>query len=32
VIDRRYPLADVAQALTYLEKGHVSGKVVLTVD
>jgi NADPH:quinone reductase-like Zn-dependent oxidoreductase len=31
VIDRRYPLRDVADALRYLEEGHARGKVVLTV-
>ncbi len=32
VIDRRYPLTDVAEALRYLEEGHAQGKVVITVD
>jgi NADPH:quinone reductase-like Zn-dependent oxidoreductase len=31
VIDRRYKLRDAADALRYLAKGHVQGKVVLTV-
>lgn len=31
VIDRRYPLDDVAAALRYLEQGHAQGKVVITV-
>jgi NADPH:quinone reductase-like Zn-dependent oxidoreductase len=31
VIDRRYPLADVPDALRYLESGRASGKVVITV-
>jgi NADPH:quinone reductase-like Zn-dependent oxidoreductase len=31
VIDRRYPLSDVAEALRYLEEGHARGKVVITV-
>ncbi len=31
VIDRRYPLSDVADALRYLEAGHARGKVVITV-
>jgi NADPH:quinone reductase-like Zn-dependent oxidoreductase len=31
VIDRRYPLSDVAEALRYLEQGHARGKVVITV-
>jgi NADPH:quinone reductase-like Zn-dependent oxidoreductase len=29
VIDRRYPLSQVAEALRYLEEGHAKGKVVL---
>jgi len=32
VIDRRYPLADVASAVSYLIEGHSSGKVVITVS
>ncbi|MGH2482903.1 MAG: zinc-binding dehydrogenase [Candidatus Limnocylindria bacterium] len=31
VIDRRYPLADVPDALRYVEGGHAMGKVVITV-
>jgi NADPH:quinone reductase-like Zn-dependent oxidoreductase len=31
VIDRRYPLREVADALRYLEAGHAKGKVVITV-
>jgi NADPH:quinone reductase-like Zn-dependent oxidoreductase len=31
VIDRTYPLSDVAEALSYLEQGHARGKVVITV-
>lgn len=31
VIDRRYELADVADALRYLGEGHAQGKVVLAV-
>ena len=31
VIDRRYPLADVPDALRYLQAGHARGKVVITV-
>jgi NADPH:quinone reductase-like Zn-dependent oxidoreductase len=30
VIDRRYPLSEVAQAIRYLEEGHARGKVVIT--
>jgi NADPH:quinone reductase-like Zn-dependent oxidoreductase len=32
VIDRRYPLSDVAEALRYLEEGHAQGKVVITIE
>jgi NADPH:quinone reductase-like Zn-dependent oxidoreductase len=32
VIDRRYPLSEVAEAIRYLEEGHARGKVVITVD
>lgn len=32
VIDRRYPLSDVSEALRYLEEGHAQGKVVITVQ
>jgi len=32
VIERRYPLCDVAEALRYLEEGHARGKVLITVD
>jgi len=31
VIDRCYPLSEVADALRYLEEGHAHGKVVITV-
>ncbi len=31
VIDRRYPLNQVADAIRYLEDGHAQGKVVITV-
>jgi NADPH:quinone reductase-like Zn-dependent oxidoreductase len=31
VIDRRYPLREVPEALRYLEAGHAKGKVVITV-
>jgi NADPH:quinone reductase-like Zn-dependent oxidoreductase len=30
VIDRRYPLSEVAEAIRYLEEGHARGKVVIT--
>ena len=31
VIDRRYKLSEVPEALRYLEEGHAQGKVVITV-
>jgi NADPH:quinone reductase-like Zn-dependent oxidoreductase len=32
VIDRRYPLSEVPEALRYLEGGHARGKVVITIE
>jgi len=32
VIDRRYPLSEVAEAIRYLEEEHARGKVVITVE
>jgi NADPH:quinone reductase-like Zn-dependent oxidoreductase len=32
VIDRRYPLSEVPDAIRYLEEGHAQGKVVITLD
>lgn len=32
VIDRRYKLAETAQAISYLEQGHARGKVIIAVD
>ena len=32
VIDRRYTLSEVAEALRYYGEGHAQGKVVITVD
>jgi NADPH:quinone reductase-like Zn-dependent oxidoreductase len=32
VIDRRYPLSELPEALRYLEEGHALGKVVITVE
>lgn len=32
VIDRRYPLAQTAEAIAYLEEGHARGKVIITVS
>jgi NADPH:quinone reductase-like Zn-dependent oxidoreductase len=31
VIDRRYPLSKIAEALSYLGEGHARGKVVISV-
>jgi NADPH:quinone reductase-like Zn-dependent oxidoreductase len=31
VIDRRYPLSEVPEALRYLGEGHAKGKIVITV-
>jgi NADPH:quinone reductase-like Zn-dependent oxidoreductase len=31
VIDRTYPLSEVAEAIRYLEQGHARGKVVITM-
>ena len=32
VIDRRYPLSEVPEAIRYLEDGHARGKVIITVE
>lgn len=32
VIDRRYPLREVPEAIRYLEEGHAKGKVVITLE
>ena len=32
VIDRRYELAETAEALRYVGEGHAQGKVVIVVD
>jgi len=32
VIDRRYPLSEVPEAIRYLEEGHARGKVVITME
>jgi len=31
VVDRRYPLSEVADAFRYLGEGHAQGKVVITI-
>jgi NADPH:quinone reductase-like Zn-dependent oxidoreductase len=31
VVDRRYPLSEVADAFRYLGEGHARGKVVITI-
>lgn len=32
IIDRRYPLSGVPEAIRYLEDGHAQGKVVITLE
>ena len=32
VIDKRFPLSEVAEALRYFGEGHVQGKVVITLE
>ncbi len=32
VIDRRYPLSEVPEAIRYVEEEHAQGKVVITVE
>ena len=32
VIDKRYPLSEVPEAIRYLEEGHAKGKIVITVE
>ena len=32
VIDRCYPLAQIADALAYLEQGHARGKVLIRMS
>jgi len=32
VIERRYPLAEAAEAFQYLGEGHAGGKVVITIE
>ena len=32
VIDRRYPLSEVAEAFRYIGEGHAKGKVIITIE
>jgi NADPH:quinone reductase-like Zn-dependent oxidoreductase len=32
IIDRRYPLAEVPDAVAYVEQGHARGKVAIDVE
>lgn len=32
VVERRYPLSEVAEALRYFGGGHAKGKIVITVE
>ncbi len=32
IIDRRYPLADAARAMDYVEEGHAAAKVIITIS
>ncbi len=32
VIDRSYPLSEVAEAFRYFEEGHHQGKLVITME
>ena len=32
VIDKRYRLSEVREAIRYLEEGHARGKVVITLE
>jgi len=32
VIDRRYTLSEIPEAIRYLEEGHARGKVVITLE
>jgi len=32
VIDRRYPLSEVAEAIRYSEKGHARGKIIVNLE
>ncbi|MGB0389782.1 MAG: zinc-binding dehydrogenase [Ardenticatenaceae bacterium] len=32
IIDRRYPLRELPEALRYFGEGHVKGKIVITLE
>ena len=32
IIDKRYPLSEVAEALQYFGEGHAKGKLVITLE
>jgi NADPH:quinone reductase-like Zn-dependent oxidoreductase len=32
VIDRRYGLAELPEAIRYLEEGHARGKVIIVIE
>ena len=32
VIDRRYPLSEVPEALRYFGEGHAKGKLIITME
>lgn len=32
ILDKCFPLSDIAEALRYLESGHARGKVVVTME
>ena len=32
VIDRRFPLSEIVEALRWVDDGHAQGKVIVTMD
>jgi len=32
IVDKVYPVAEIGEALAYVENGHVKGKVVVTIS